>query len=119
MTVQVQPIPPAELSRAPPGEASATVATRVAHARAAQRDRFGPNGAATNAEAEMGVIDLQPEARALAEQAAEKLRLSARGFTRVLRVGRTIADLAHAAQVRRADVAEALAYRHRIPGRGS
>ncbi len=65
----------------------------------------------------MGSIELQPEARTLAEQAAEKLRLSARGFTRVLRVARTIADLAAVPQVRRADVAEALAYRHRVPGR--
>ncbi len=41
-------------------------------------------------------MELQPDARALAEQAAEKLRLSARGFTRVLRVARTVADLARA-----------------------
>ncbi len=77
----------------------------------------GLEGAATNAEAEIGVIALQAEARALAEQASEKLRLSARGFTRVLRVARTIADLACSADVRRVDVAEALAYRHRVPGR--
>lgn len=117
VTVHVQPIPPTELSRAPPGEASAAVAARVAAARMAQRSRYGEDGPATNAEAELGAIVLQPDARALAETVAEKLRLSARGFTRVLRVGRTIADLAGAAQVRRADVAEALAYRPRIPGR--
>jgi len=117
VTVHVQPIPPTELSRAPPGEASAAVATRVAMARSAQCARYGEGGPATNAEAELGEIELQPEARALAETVADKLRLSARGFTRVLRVGRTIADLAGAAQVRRADVAEALAYRPRIPGR--
>ena len=117
MVVHVQPIPPTELSRAPPGEASSQVAIRVATARMAQRARYGNEGAATNAEADMGRIELQPEARQLAEQAAEKLRLSARGFTRVLRVARTIADLARSGPVRRADVAEALAYRHRIPGR--
>ena len=116
IVVQVQPVPPAELSRAPPGEASALVAARVAAAREAQRVRFGPDGPATNAEAEIGAIELEPEARVLAEQASEKLRLSARGFTRVLRVARTIADLARSAQVRRPDVAEALAYRHRVPG---
>jgi len=117
VTVHVQPIPPTELSRAPPGEPSAAVAARVAMARTAQRTRYGDDGPATNAEAELGEIVLQPDARALAETVTEKLRLSARGFTRVLRVGRTIADLACAAQVRRADVAEALAYRPRIPGR--
>ncbi|HUZ63901.1 MAG TPA: ATP-binding protein, partial [Acetobacteraceae bacterium] len=74
-------------------------------------------GPASNAEAEVGAIEMAAEARALAETAAEKLRLSARGFTRVLRVARTIADLAGAAVIRRADVAEALAYRRRVPGR--
>ncbi|MBC7799717.1 MAG: YifB family Mg chelatase-like AAA ATPase [Gemmatimonadaceae bacterium] len=118
ITVQVQPIPPAELSRAPAGETSAAVAARVGAARTTQRERYG-DGPATNAEAELGTIDLQPDARLLAETVAEKLRLSARGFTRVLRVARTIADLARASQVRRADVAEALAYRQRIPGRAS
>ena len=115
MTVQVQPIPPTELSRAPAGEASACVAARVAQARTVQRAR----GTVTNAEAEIGAIALQPEARALAEHAAERLRLSARGYTRVLRVARTIADLAQTPTVRRVDVAEALAYRHRVPGRPS
>jgi magnesium chelatase family protein len=117
LVVQVQPVPPAELSRAPPGEKTATVAQRVMAAREAQRARYGPDGPATNAEAEIGAIELQPEARTLAEQASEKLRLSARGFTRVLRVARTIADLGRSTLVRRTDVAEALAYRHRVPGR--
>jgi magnesium chelatase family protein len=62
-------------------------------------------------------VVLAEDARKLAEHAAERLGLSARGFTRVLRVARTIADLAGAATVRRQDVAEALAFRHRIPGR--
>lgn len=117
ITVQVQPIPPAELSRAPLGEGSAAVAGRVAAARDVQRSRYGADGPATNAEAALAVIELQTEARQLAETVAEKLRLSARGFTRVLRVARTIADLARAVQVRRSDVAEAPAYRQRIPGR--
>ncbi len=112
MTVQVQPIAPTELSRAPAGESSAAVAARVAAARTAQRAR-----GTLNAEMDVGAMDLQPDARALAEQAAEKLRLSARGFTRVLRVARTIADLGRSPMVRRMDVAEALAFRHRVPGR--
>ena len=118
LTVEVQPVPPAALSRAEAGETSAAVAARVGRARAAQRARYGEGAPPTNAEADGGAIELHPEARALAEQAAEKLRLSARGFTRVLRVGRTIADLAGDPLVRRQHVAEALAFRHRVPGRG-
>ena len=113
MTVSVQPVRAAELSRAPAGEPSGDVAARVAEARSVQRRR-----GVTNAEADATSLVLQADARLLAEQAADKLRLSARGFTRVLRVGRTIADLARSPEVRRIDVAEALAFRHRIPGRG-
>jgi magnesium chelatase family protein len=116
LTVEVQPVTPAELSRAPPGEASACVATRIAQAREAQRSRYGDNGPATNAEADVHELPLVPEARQLAEHAADKLRLSPRGYTRALRVARSIADLAGAGAIRRQDVAEALAFRHRVPG---
>ncbi len=119
MVVHVYPTPPAELSRAPAGEASAAVAERVAAARDIQRVRFNDETPRVNAEAGMDTITMLPEARILAEQASDRLRLSARGFTRVLRVARTIADLSAADAVRRVDVAEALAYRHRIPGRPS
>ncbi len=117
LTVEVTSVAPAELTRAPPGEESATVAGRVGRARAAQRSRYNGNGVATNAEAEAGSLALSAEAGALAEQAAEKLRLSARGFTRILRVARSIGDLAGAAAIERRHVAEALAFRHRLPGR--
>jgi magnesium chelatase family protein len=117
LTVEVQPATAAELSRAPPGEASAPVAARVARARAAQRARFGPDGAASNAEADATRLEMQAEARALLERAAEQLRLSPRGYTRTLRVARSIADLAAAAVIRRQDVGEALAFRHRGPRR--
>jgi len=117
LVVEVQPIPPAELSRAPAGESSAAVAARVARARAMQRARFDGSGPLTNAEADAATFAVTAEARSFAEQAAERLRLSARGFTRVLRVARSIADLAGAESIRRVDVAEALAFRHRLPGR--
>jgi magnesium chelatase family protein len=115
LVVEVTPISPMELSRAPPGEGTAAVAARVAAARVAQRCRHGP----LNSEADLDRFTLAPEARALAETAAEKLGLSARGFTRMVRVSQTIADLARADVVARVHVAEALAYRHRSPSQPS
>ncbi len=117
IAIDVDPVPPAELSRAPAGEPSAAVAARVAAAHAAQRERWGDEGPASNAVAELGDLEAEPDARALAEQAADRLRLSARGFTRTLRVARSIADLAGESAIRRHHVAEALAYRHRAPAR--
>jgi magnesium chelatase family protein len=120
LVVEVYPISPAALSRAPPGEGSAPVAARVAAARAAQQARApGQEAGWLNSEVEIDRIVLQEEARRFAEDAAERLGLSARGFTRMLRVSRSIADLAGAETVRRIDVAEAFAYRHRAPGKPS
>ena len=117
LVLSVLPVPPSELSRAPMGEPSRAVAGRVVAARDAQRARAEDGAPWLNAQAKVGEIALDAEARALAEQASDRLRLSARGFTRVLRVSRTIADLAGVEVVRRAHVAEALAYRHRVPGK--
>lgn len=118
ITVEVQPVAPAELSRAPAGEPSRVVAARVAAARARQAERYaGIPSVTTNAEADPGTFDLRPDARAFVDQAADRFRLSPRGYVRTLRVARTIADLAGATAIAREHVAEALAFRHRMSGR--
>lgn len=117
LVVEIAPASPAELMRAPPGERSEGVAARVAACRMIQRERQGES--VTNAEIASDAIALDAGARGLGEQAADRLHLSARGLTRILRVARTIADLAGIDAVRREHVAEAIAYRHRQPGRAA
>ncbi|MBB4211106.1 magnesium chelatase family protein [Rhodothalassium salexigens DSM 2132] len=118
--VDVAALTAADLTRPAPAEGSAEVAARVADARARQARRYADLGFATNAEADGDVLArvaaLDAAGTALLEQAVERLRLSARGYHRVLRVARTLADLAGAQALGRAHVAEALAYRRLQPG---
>lgn len=117
--IEVQPVTAADLVLPPPAEGSAEVGARVTEARAVQTARYCDVAARTNAEAEGEVLAefATPDepGRKLLAQAAEAMRLSARGYTRVLRVARTIADLAGAEGVGRIHVAEALSYRRQAP----
>ena len=91
----------------------------MAAARAVQSARYADHKARTNAEADGELLDsvATPDdpGRKLLADAAAAMRLSARGFHRVLRVARTIADLAGSETVGRIHVAEALSYRHHAP----
>ena len=117
--VEVAAVTAADLVLPPPAEGSAEVATRVAEARAVQRARYAGTATRMNAEVDGEALEAvatpDEPGRKLLAQAAEAMRLSARGYTRILRVARTIADLAGAEAVGRVHVAEALSYRKRAP----
>ena len=123
--IEVPPVAHADLALPPPAEGSAEVEARVAAARDLQEARFaarvGPNSMLLNAHVEGELLDriAAPDdaGRHLLAEAAERMGLTARGYHRVLRVARTLADLEGSEGVRRIHVAEALAYRETVAGR--
>lgn len=117
LQIEVQAVPLADLASAPTGENSATIRERVIRARAIQRERFrGVEGVHCNAQMNTRLLNMyaqpEPEAMAYLTRAMERLSLSARAYERVLKVARTIADLAESECITKVHVAEALSYRN-------
>ena len=118
LNIEVPAVTAADLILPPPAEGSREVGARVARARAQQIERYTAAGAPhirCNAAADGPLLEevARPDAGGLAllRDATDAMRLSARGYHRVLRVARTLADLDGAAAVGRVHLAEALSYR--------
>ena len=120
LRVDVPPVAFTDLDLPSAGEGSAEVAARVSAARNLQQKRFeGQADMTVNADAEGSMLEEiatpDPDARALLIRAAERFHLSARGYHRVLRVARTIADLDGSRDVHKPHVAEAISFRLATP----
>jgi magnesium chelatase family protein len=118
LRIEVPAVTASDLILPPPAEGSAEVAARVAAARDIQLRRYaacGLPGVRTNAEAPASVLETvaqpDPQGTKLLREASETMRLSARGYHRVLRVARTLADLDGSDKIGRLHLAEALSYR--------
>jgi len=109
--VEVPRVGAAAIAMAEPAEGSAAVAARVAGARDRQIARQRRSNARLESADVAGATRAEPEALALLERAMHGFALSARGYHRVLRVARTIADLAGCERVEAAHVAEAVSLR--------
>jgi magnesium chelatase family protein len=122
--LDVPAVSPLDLDLPPPAEGTAEVAARVAAARAIQAERYKTyrdQGIRTNAQADGELLDkvARPDeaGRKLLVEAATRLGLTARGYHRVLRVARTLADMDRSDGVTCLHVAEALSFRRLAPGR--
>lgn len=116
LRVEVPPVPYTDLHLPPPAEGSGEIAARVAAARDRQTARYAEcAGVRVNADIAGRLIDEfaapDEEGRDLLGQLAERMGLSARGYHRVLRVARTIADLAGETAVAKNHIAEAASFR--------
>ncbi len=116
LRVDVPPVSFQDLELPQDGDVSEVVAARVANARNIQWDRYRTmEGISVNADASGRLLDEiacpDAEGRALLRKAAERVGLSARGYHRVMRVARTIADLGGREDVTRSDIAEAISFR--------
>ncbi|MDD9912822.1 MAG: YifB family Mg chelatase-like AAA ATPase [Alphaproteobacteria bacterium] len=115
--VQVPPVNIQDLDLPRPKEGTAEVAARVAQARQRQQERYADaeERITCNADLQGKLLDqfcqLDAQGREMLQNAAQKLNLSARAYYRVLKVARTVADLAAAEAITRNHVAEALGFR--------
>ena len=114
--IDVPPVAFTDLDLPPSQDTSARIALRVAAARDIQNRRFSDlPDVRVNADAEGSMLEkiahLDGDGKALLLRAAERFNLSARGYHRVLRVARTIADLAQEPKVSKSHLAEAISYR--------
>ena len=107
--ITMKPYEPLTYMTEPTPENTATVAQRVLKARNYQKERQGN----INALAIIDNLDLSPAAQEMAQKIAKRFRLSARGYTRLVRVARTIADLAAIPTIEPAHIAEAATFRLR------
>ncbi len=115
LQIEVDNISYGELRDRKAAESSAVIKERINAVRALQRERFKDCGILTNAEMgsrEMGIFcKIDKDCERLLEKAFERLNLSARGTTRILKVARTIADLAGSENILAPHIAEAIQYR--------
>lgn len=113
--VWVNPVDTRRLIDRPKGESSAAVAARVAAARQVQAERFRAEGISTNAEMSNAQMEkfcpLSADCKTLLESIIERLGLSARAYSRIVRISRTIADLAGCHDILPAHISEAAGYR--------
>ncbi|MFN4181204.1 MAG: ATP-binding protein, partial [Candidatus Paceibacteria bacterium] len=109
-----------KLGDAPTGESSERIKERVEKARKVQKERFTQEGISVRTNSEMNVKHLErvaplaPAVRAMLDQSAEALGLSARAYHRVIKIARTIADLDHSPDIKETHILEAIQYRPKV-----